>query len=161
MKPAASTRGGTRWYCQCDCGAERSVLSGKLLKGITLSCGCVRDERLAARRWTGYGELSGSHWASIVRGARHRNKEMSITIEDAWNLYLKQGRMCALSRRLITMKVGKTRIGTASLDRIDSTAGYTLDNVQWLHKDVNKMKMEFSVEYFIKLCEDITSLHRV
>ncbi len=42
---------------------------------------------------------------------------------------------------------------TASLDRIDSTKGYTLDNIQWIHKDLNKMKMNFANDYFIKTCK--------
>ena len=37
----------------------------------------------------------------------------------------------------------------ASLDRIDSSIGYTLDNIQWLHNDVNISKWEFSVDKFV------------
>lgn len=45
---------------------------------------------------------------------------------------------------------------TASLDRIDSTKGYTLDNIQWVHKHINVMKMDLDQEYFIKLCKLVT-----
>ena len=31
-----------------------------------------------------------------------------------------------------------------SLDRIDSSKGYTKDNIQWIHKDINKMKQTFT-----------------
>ena len=44
------------------------------------------------------------------------------------------------------------KLQTASLDRIDSTKGYSKDNIQWVHKDINCMKMDFSQQYFIDLC---------
>ena len=37
---------------------------------------------------------------------------------------------------------------TASLDRIDSSKGYTEDNIQWVHKDVNQMKMDLPEQRF-------------
>jgi len=46
---------------------------------------------------------------------------------------------------------------TASLDRINSSKGYTLDNVQWVHKTVNIMKQGLSDEdfkYWIKMIGD-------
>ena len=41
---------------------------------------------------------------------------------------------------------------TASLDRIDSTRGYTVDNIQWIHKDLNRMKWNLPNDYFINIC---------
>lgn len=41
---------------------------------------------------------------------------------------------------------------TASLDRINSSIGYTIDNVQWVHKKINMMKMDLSQEEFINYC---------
>ncbi len=38
------------------------------------------------------------------------------------------------------------------IDRIDSSIDYLEDNVQWVHKDVNRMKLEFSVKYLRYLC---------
>lgn len=46
--------------------------------------------------------------------------------------------------------------GTASLDRKDSTRGYHFDNVQWVHKDVNKAKLDFTQQRFIELCKLVT-----
>lgn len=42
---------------------------------------------------------------------------------------------------------------TASLDRIDSSKPYIIDNIQWVHKDINFMKRTYSHDYFIKLCK--------
>ena len=47
------------------------------------------------------------------------------------------------------------KIGNISLDRIDSSKGYTKDNVQWLHKDVNNLKMDFDQKEFLEWCKKI------
>ena len=44
---------------------------------------------------------------------------------------------------------------TASLDRIDSNLSYIKDNVQWIHKDLNRMKNEFSQDRFIEVCKAV------
>ena len=39
--------------------------------------------------------------------------------------------------------------GTASIDRIDSSKDYTIDNIQWVHKKVNTIKMNLSENDFL------------
>jgi len=46
---------------------------------------------------------------------------------------------------------------TASLDRIDSSKGYVKDNVQWVHKDINRMKWNFPQDKFVKLCSFVAN----
>jgi hypothetical protein len=66
----------------------------------------------------------------------------------------KQGRKCALSGININFpKVHKDRNYNASIDRIDSSLGYVVGNVQWVDKDVNMMKRTYNNEYFIKMCK--------
>jgi hypothetical protein len=50
-------------------------------------------------------------------------------------------------------KRGGTRNQTASLDRIDSTKGYLVGNVQWVHKDINNIKQDYTVDELMKYCE--------
>ena len=49
---------------------------------------------------------------------------------------------------------------TASLDRIDNTKGYTQDNVQWVHKDINRIKSDLSQEYFLTLCKTVVDWNK-
>ena len=44
---------------------------------------------------------------------------------------------------------------TISLDRLDSTKGYTVDNVVFCCSDINFMKQEFSVDKFLFLCQSV------
>ena len=46
-----------------------------------------------------------------------------------------------------------------TIDRIDSSKGYTVDNVQWVHKDINLMKNHFSESQLIDFCQRILDKH--
>jgi hypothetical protein len=137
-----------KWFnCRCSCG-NMTLKSLKNMKaGHAKSCGCRRIKR--------YMEISGHQLCQIRRGAKTRNLEFALTPEFLWGLFLKQNRCCALSGLLLTF----SKPCTASLDRIDSSKGYTEENVQWLHKDVNRMKMDLNQDYFLDLAGKIASKH--
>jgi hypothetical protein len=42
---------------------------------------------------------------------------------------------------------------TASIDRINSREGYLLNNIQWVHKNVNQMKWTFTKSELIQWCK--------
>ena len=155
----------TRYLCKCDCGNTQSVSKSHLRSSKITHCGCVRHEGARHQQWTGVGEISGDFWWSHVirsaNGSKNGNqvrkpKELTLTIQQAWDLFLQQDRKCALSGILLTFpKVSKDKSWTASLDRIDSSKGYVLGNVQWVHKDINIMKNKFDNQYFIEICKQI------
>lgn len=128
------------WECWCDCGTVKTVKGSRLTSGEIKSCGCLHRKRC--------GEISGAHFSNIKSHARWDGLKFDLKVDDIWNLYLTQNRKCALSGvEIVFDKVrGKT---TASLDRIDSSKGYSLDNVQWVHKEINQMKSDRSVEDFL------------
>ena len=105
------------------------------------------------------GELTGVQWTNIKKAWRVRSKnisEFSLTQKEAWDIFANQQGKCIfsgvdikLARNTKDMQFG---IKTASLDRIDSSRGYTNDNVCWVHKIINSMKYEYSKHYFIYLC---------
>lgn len=105
----------------------------------------------------------------IKTNARKRNIKIDLTIEYLDDLLEKQNFRCALSgvhlkypdtnnyygvknkkyRNIIT----NNRKGfNISLDRIDSSKGYVVGNVQWVHKIVNIMKGTLDDEHFISIC---------
>lgn len=94
-------------------------------------------------------------WFNIKRKSGiSRGYFWDITIEDVWNLYEKQGGVCELSGIPIGW-AEKGLTATASIDRIDSSEGYILENVQLVHKDINFMKQQFDQEYFVNLCKQV------
>lgn len=101
-----------------------------------------------------YKDIAGHVWSNIINNAETRNLLFNIKIEDIWNLYIKQERKCAETgwAILFDLEKGKT---TASLDRVDSTKGYTIDNIQLVHKLVNRSKWDLSEKTFYKLCKAV------
>ena len=97
-------------------------------------------------------------WQNIRR-KRKKNIEVSplITKEYLWILYLLQNKKCALSGQNIYLAASRKdkKENTASVDRIDSSKGYIPENVQWVHKKINKMKYNYPQDHFIKLCEKV------
>lgn len=145
------------WLCKCVCGGTKVINSSSLVEGGTKSCGCLRFKSASKSPcWGGFGEISGNVWCKIRDSAKKRKLEFDLSIEDAWNIFLRQRRLCALTHLPITFaksQIDHIRGGcSASLDRIDSTKGYVKNNVQWVHKDVNRMKSNFSEEKFVELC---------
>lgn len=141
------------WLCQCDCGNLVKAEGAELAAGRKYCWNC-RNQAISKRNWTGYGEISGDFWNSIKRSSVARKIDFQITIEYAWSIFLKQDRKCSLSGVELTFKRNnKDELEkTASLDRIDSSKGYTEGNIQWIHKDINKMKMDLPEDIFINLC---------
>lgn len=141
------------WHCLCDCGNTKMVLGSSLRNGETRSCGCLRKEIAHKRMWGGYEDLSRTYFNTIEYGANERGHEFSVTIEEMWDLYVSQGKKCALTGLNIVMaKKHNYKEQTASLDRIDSSKGYTKNNIQWVHKKINMMKRDLTDYEFINWC---------
>lgn len=148
------------YLCMCDCGRTVIVDSCALSTNNTTSCGCSSRKRgKEHKNYQGYEDIPKSMFNRIKIGATERNLEFSITIEDIWNKYIEQDRKCSLTG--LDLNIGQTnrrrRDGetTASLDRIDSSKGYTIDNIQWVHKDINWMKQNYPQKYFIEMCKKV------
>lgn len=94
-------------------------------------------------------------WFSMKqKGGISRGYQWDLTIEDIWSMYEAQEGVCALSGVPIGW-AEKGLTATASIDRIDSSEGYVLENVQLVHKDINFMKQQFDQEYFINMCKAV------
>jgi hypothetical protein len=160
------------WECECSCGNTTIVPAGNLGQR-TKSCGCLKRNTNknstaschlrgpASPYWTGHGEISGYKWSKIEDGAKNRNLTFDITIEGAWNLFLIQEKSCALSGFPLYFGKKSRELGTASLDRIDNSEGYIENNIQWVHKDVNRLKWDLTEKRLFQLCEAIVKTNNL
>ena len=156
------------FLCVCDCGISKICKKERLLDGRNTSCGCSMNKRGDENgAWTGYKEITGIQWNSIKNGAIERDLDFQITLEEIWDLYIKQDKKCALTGLPIKMaKFGRNKKVVklcdfqgeylASLDRIDNSKGYISGNVQWIVREVNRMKLDIEEDLLFKLCELIT-----
>lgn len=143
------------WLCECECGNTKIIEGRSLKSGNTKTCGYCK--RIAHNR-KGCGEIGGTYWSRISHGAKQRNKKVLLTVEDAWSLFLKQNRKCAISGVELNFVSNYNRNAdgqSASLDRIDHLKDYTIDNVQWVHKEVNLMKHCLSDDRLLEWCKII------
>lgn len=136
------------WNCLCDCGVTTQVSTIRLRQGSISSCNCNQHKTGAGvHNFSGYEDITGTKWNSIKYNAISRGLVFEITKEDVWECYLIQGKRCELSDLPVSFKDN-----TASVDRKDNAIGYTKNNIQIVHKDINIMRNKFSMYYFIKIC---------
>ena len=91
-----------------------------------------------------------NHWFSSIASQYFKRSEAI----DLINLYEKQNRRCVYTGVLLIPSENM------SLDHIVSRNDNPeltndINNVQWVHKDINMMKTRFSHDGFIKLCKHI------
>jgi len=139
---------------KCHCGKIFRTKPLNIFYGHKSSCGCLfyqYRKRENNYLWSGFGEISGSLWKAIIKNAKKRNIVFNLSIEDAWSKFLSQNKSCIYTgEKIIFAKQHKFRNQrTASLDRINSSKGYMIDNIQWIHKDINEMKWDLEDKIFM------------
>lgn len=158
---------GIYWNdCECICGTIRPVRSWTINNSKTKGCGCSKVK--TRTRSETVGDLSRSYFTSFKYSRTRKNIYFSeeITMEFLWDLFLKQDEKCAISgipiflnRQWSSQSNGRITpvIQTASIDRIDSSKGYFIDNLQWVHKDINMMKGSMAQNDFIAFCIQVAN----
>jgi hypothetical protein len=152
-----------QWLTECiHCGAldERGAKNLKRGNVTCKTCNLSNKKSDRAKKTfrKGTKNISGAYFCSIKRGAKRRDIEFHITLEYLQELLDKQEKRCVYTGRTLIMELGSHNetSNTASLDRIDSSKGYIEGNVQWVHKDINFMKMNLLEETFIQLAKEVS-----
>lgn len=104
------------------------------------------------------------YFYALETGARQRAKAAGreYTLPKYWGAdrYVEQEGRCALSG--VVMRKGQGRMDpySPSIDRIDSSKGYTPENCQIVLHRVNIAKGDMCQNEFIKLCRTVLSFQR-
>ena len=154
-----TAQGFARWWCKCDCGNRRLINQGSLVAGKRTQC----KKCYCKSMHNNPDVIIHIYWKQILKGALYRDIHVDITQEEAQQLFIQQDKKCALSGEAIrfakTARDHNHGETTASLDRKNSSLGYTINNVQWVHKDVNRLKITLDNDRFIELCQKIALHH--
>lgn len=136
--------GAKYWICKCDC-SKIVTIRGDNLGKHTFSCGCnirIKEREKAV--------ISRIYSDTIRRRSKLKNIKSDITFEDFTQLIFKPCYYCGMlgsNKRRDTYDSGVI-IKYNGLDRIDSSGGYTLNNVVSCCKYCNIAKNDMSVEEF-------------
>lgn len=80
------------------------------------------------------------------QSAKRRGIKWKLTIEDLKKLPLQ----CHYTKETLVF-IPKAK-NNASLDRVDSNKPYEIGNIVFCLSDINKMKRDFNIDYFVNLC---------
>lgn len=112
-----------------------------------------------SKKFKGCGDIGMQYMQTLQFSANTRQIPFDITIEQIWELFLKQNKQCIFTKEKLCFYSSRQKAKgfeqTASLDRIDSSKGYTIDNIQWVHKDVNYIKGKMTDSELINICTKI------
>jgi hypothetical protein len=134
--------------CRCACGNERTVGPYELQKGMTRSCGCLKNEMQAARLTTHGLTKSPEYkiWRAIKdRCLNPKDKRYQdyggrgIAVCDEW-----RDDFAAFLR-----DVGPRPSKDLSIDRLDNERGYEKGNVRWSTREqqAHNTRVSRTVEY--------------
>jgi hypothetical protein len=118
-----------RWICVCDCGEQKIVSAGCLLKGQVRSCGCLRTEyniklgQLHTTHGCSSGSLTYRTWLSI----KCLSRKKGIPMFDEWYEHFEA----------FLLDMGERPSGT-KIRRLDMSLGYEPGNCIWRPNGTHK-----------------------
>jgi hypothetical protein len=139
-------RGQSLWLVKCVCGTEVRVFTQTLTRGLVRSCGCYRKEW--ARRGNSVGDsLKRRAIKTYINNARSRNLEWCLTEEQAVALISGNCTYCGVRPVMKSWHPKVPEIVMFSgIDRIDSSRGYTMDNVVSCCRRCNNSKASLTID---------------
>lgn len=142
-----------RWIRECpNCGDEISHLrrnycvNSSLRKQVCIKCSNKNNNPSGM-----HGPVRVAWYNSFKSSSESRGYCWDININFVAELYNIQKGKCFYSG--IPIHWSDTGWNhTASIDRIDNNQGYTVDNIQLVHKEINMMRGSLDNSRFIELC---------
>lgn len=147
--------GARRWHCRCDCGNYGVVHATSLSSGNSRSCGCLKKEKTAQRRYThGHsGNAAGKRrspeyraWTKMTQRCTNRNDPVyhrygarGIIIVEQWKTF-----------EQFYADMGPRPSDQHSLERKNGYGNYGPDNCVWATRKTqarNRPTFNHYVEY--------------
>jgi len=100
-----------------------------------------------------------SRLKNLCTKAKGRTKEFSINTSDLLEVLIKQDGRCAYTK--LPLLATANQFNTVSLDRVDSSKGYVVGNIQLVCAAINKMKQEYTEEMFLLFCLLVTQNNKL
>lgn len=165
------------WICKCECGKRKLVQGGALHAGTVRSCGCLRSAarknskavRLKQKQQRVHRSSTDTttlelraRWSRKHASAKQRGLVFELTYLQWLQVVSQPCVFCgqAPAPRSARQSYQGDPIYCSSVDRISSSLGYILGNVQPTCDQCNIMKSEMTNQSFINLCTVIARRHQ-
>lgn len=127
-----TTKHGPIFECRCSCGKTAFIVSNSLASHSTRSCGCLLAEALAAGRSTvtlGFGESSFRHLYANFKSRAKKHAKFNFTADAFKEMSQKNCQYCGVPPVSVdARKGGFGYFAYNGIDRVDNSAGYTVEN---------------------------------
>ena len=179
-KTNKKTKSRTFLYeCLCDCGKITEVNRTAIINGGTKSCGCLQKERLTESLLLPPGQATlNSLYQGCIFNAKSRGVEFLLTKEQHEKIVSCDCHYCGEAPRKISYLVkldgnvkkldhNVTKLSMSNswtlantVDRIDSSKGYSVDNCVPSCWPCNEMKMDRKTDEFLKQIDKINNFQK-
>lgn len=96
----------------------------------------------------------------LISNAKKRNISFNLTYQELLESnHCQNCYFCEIELKFTKLAIQAPGNHNASLDRIDSSKGYEIGNIQWTCVNCNLMKKKFTDEQFIQMCNRIAKKH--
>lgn len=145
-------------FCSSDCRIAHQRINGK--ESVErLQSWVHSDENRQHLKNNGGWNPGNSGYIEFLRRIRNRKKsqECDLTIQQLKELWENQKGICPYTGWQLELPKHRTSRSprVASLDRIDSSKGYVLGNVQYVSMMANFAKNNFTIEEMAEFCDAI------
>ena len=166
--------GPSKYICQCECGNQKVVKGANLNRKHTRSCGCLGAE--TSRKMTKpAGAASFTHLYGRLRSnARNKGRILTLTLDQHRAIITQRCSYCGQepsrhnrytnrdgtleggsAHRLHPATVERATIYVNTVDRVNSSIGYTPENCVPACWDCNRLKSDFEEGVFLKKVREI------
>lgn len=142
---------GRKHYCSLSCSGANTPLGNGTLKVARNEKGLRPDNR----------RDEFSPFRTHLSRIQQRKREVTVTLDDLKRIWDEQEGTCPLTGWKLYLPEtsrwtgARCRPGWASLDRIDSSIGYTPENVRWISVMANLAKSSWDDEDVIAFAKAI------
>jgi len=117
-------------------------------------CCKAGNERSKIKKYSTFDGRISTFLASCRASAKKRGNEFSLTRDDFLHMWEAQGGLCVYTG--LEMELQPNTLLSVSVERIDSSIGYTGGNTVLCCNVVNRMKSDLDGQTFFDMCKAVT-----